>query len=347
MGKGRDGVVIGGRSIGHGERAAIKVPVTTTLNGAELALWMHVVRGRADGPVLTLMSTVHGGEWFTIEIVRRITLETDPAALRGTLITIPVCNPPALGQQMRNMPDDSDSPDLNRIFPGTHTWRSDLLAKTIAREAIQQSSCLIDFHMGPWGSAFQDILIGDDLPKPEVGDESERLALAFGSPIIRRANVVSGFPGPKSSIGYAGGVLGIPALGVEVGGVGFGERLEERWRQDTVRGVRGVMAAMGMIDGPPPPRPARQLIYRTAHRVNPTRGGFLRSHFGGDALVREVDKGTLLGEVISPYTRETIEELRAPARGLLFYVARDYPVQPGDWAYGLARTDDGSARWVS
>jgi predicted deacylase len=341
----RGSMVVGGRPIGPGERAAIRVPVTTGLNGSDLALWIHVVRGRADGPVLTLLSTVHGGEWFSIEIIRRLTAKTDPATLRGTLITVPVCNPPALGQQMRNMPDDSDSPDLNRIFPGVHTWRSDQLAKVIAREAIQRASCLIDFHMGPWGSAFQDILIGDDLPKAGLSEESERLALAFGSPIVRRANIVSGFPGPKSSIGYAAGILGIPALGVEVGGVGFGSRLEEQWRQDTVRGVRNVMAAIGMIDAKPGPRPARQLVYRSAHRVNPTRGGFLRTRFGGDALAREVDQGTLLGEVISPYTREVIEELRAPARGLLFYVARDYPVQPGDWGYGLARTDD--ARWVS
>jgi uncharacterized protein len=316
------------------------------LNGAEISLWVHVVRGHADGPTLTLLSTVHGGEWFSIDVIRRLTLETDPASLRGTLITVPVCNPPALGQQMRNMPDDSDSPDLNRIFPGTHAWRTDQLAKIIAREAIERSSCLIDFHMGPWGSAFQDVLIGDDLPKPGLADETEHLALAFGSPIVRRANIVGGFPGPKSSIGYAAGILGIPALGVEVGGVGFGYRLEEQWRQDTIRGVRAVMASMGMIDARPGPRPARQLIYRAAQRVNPTRGGFLRSHFGGEALSHEVEKDTLLGEVISPYTRETIEELRAPADGLLFYVARDYPVNPGDWAYGIARTDNG-ARWVS
>jgi predicted deacylase len=106
------------------------------------------------------------------------------------------------------------------------------------------------------------------------------------------------------------------------------------------------MASMGMVDQRQGPRPERQLVYRAAIRVNPTRGGFLRSHYSGEALARPVQKGNLLGEVISPYTREVLEELRAPADGLLFYVARDYPVQPGDWAYGIARTDEG-ARWVS
>ncbi|MGQ0568843.1 MAG: succinylglutamate desuccinylase/aspartoacylase family protein [Armatimonadota bacterium] len=346
MTKTRDELSIGGHLVGPGERRAIRLPITTGLNGAELALWVHVVRGRTPGPVLTLLSTLHGGEWFSIDVLRQIVRGTDPATLQGAVIAVPVANPPALARQTRNMPDESDSPDLNRIFPGTHTWTSDQLASAIAREVMPQASCLLDFHMGPWGSAFQDILIGDDYPQPGLSDETERLALAFGSPIIRRAKVVSGFPGPKSSIGYAGGVLGIPALGVEVGGVGFGPRLEDIWRQRTVDGVRAVMGALGMIDGAPNPRPSRQLIYRTGHRVNPTKGGFLRSSFGGDALGREVDKGTLLGEVMSPYTLTAIEQLRAPARGLLFYVARDYPVRPGDWAFGIANTEDGTARWV-
>lgn len=339
-------MTIGGHAVAPGERAAIRLPVTTGLNGAELALWVHAVHGRAPGPVLALLSTLHGGEWFSVDVVRQVVTGLDPEGLRGAVLAVPVANPPALRLQTRNMPDESDSPDMNRIFPGVHTWTSDQLVGTIVREVLAHATCLMDFHMGPWGSAFLDILVGDDFPRPGLADETERLALAFGLPIIRRASVVGGFPGPRASIGYAGGVLGIPALGVEVGGVGFGRRLEDRWRQMTVDGVRAVMGALGMLDGTPDVRPPRQLVYRTGHRVNPTKGGFLRSRFGGDALGREVEKGTLLGEVVSPYTFETLEELRAPVRGALFYVARDYPVRPGDWAYGLANTEDGTARWV-
>lgn len=343
---GRDDLAIGGRAVARGERAAVRIPVTTGLNGAELALWVHVVRGAAPGPVIVLLSTLHGGEWFSIPPLRQLVKSTDPSALRGTLIVIPVANPPALALQTRNIPDESDSPDLNRIFPGPLTWTSDQLVATITREVLSHATHLIDLHMGPWGSAFQDILVGADFPAPGLSDETERLALIFGSPVIRRANVVSGFPGPRSSIGYAGGVLGIPAMGVEVGGAGFGPTLERVWQRQTVDGVRAVMGALQMIDGAPDPRPPRQLLYRKSHRVNPTKGGFLRSRFGGEALGREVRRGTVLGEVVSPYTFEVIEELRTPADGLLFYVARDYPVHPGDWAFGLADTEDEGARWI-
>lgn len=337
---------IGGRRVAPGERAAVRVPVTTMLNGAQLGLWVHAIRGTRDGPVVALLSTLHGGEWWAVRPIRDLLAGLDARSLRGTVIAVPVANPPALALQTRNIPDESDSPDLNRIFPGPLTWTNDQLAATLSREVLSKAALVMDFHMGPRGSAFRDILVGADFPTPGLTQECERLALAFGSPLIRRANVVTGFPGPRSSIGYAGGVLGIPALGVEVGGAFFGPRLEARWRRETIDGVRAVLGAMGMIDGAPDPRPRRQLVYRKSHRLNPTKGGFLRSRNKGDALARGVKRGELLGEIVSPYTFEVIEELRAPVAGHLFYVARDYPVHPGDWAYGIADTEDPEVRWV-
>lgn len=337
--------VIAGQRVVLGTRSVIPVPVTTGLNGSELHLWVHAVRGQQPGPTLALLSGMHGGEWFSVETIRRLLAQTDPATLRGTILAVPVVNGPALALNTRNIPDESDSPDLNRIFPGPLTWTSDQLIAAVAREILAQASCMLDFHMGPWGSAFLDVLMGADFPDPAVTVESERLALAFGSPIARRAKVMSGFPGPRSSIGYCGGVLGIPGLGVEIGGLGFGPRLEEKWIGEALAGIRGIMGALGMLEGVAEPRPTRQLLYTTSHRVNPSKGGFLHSRYGGDTLGTAVTKGELLGEVISPYTFEVLEELRAPVNGLLFYVARDYPVHPGDWAFGVADTDQG-AQWV-
>ncbi|HET9879814.1 MAG TPA: succinylglutamate desuccinylase/aspartoacylase family protein [Candidatus Limnocylindria bacterium] len=335
---------IGATDVAPGARQVVTLPVTTGLNGAALNLTVHVVHGARPGPTLALLSTLHGGEWFSILPLRRLVQEEDPAGLAGTLLVVPVANPPALGRLLRNAPDRTDSPDMNRVFPGPLAATNDQLAAVVTKEILARSSCLIDLHQGPWGAAFRDILIPDDA-EPIAADHAERLALAFGSPIIRRAPVVKGFPGPRSSIGYAGGVLGIPAMGVEVGGAGFGAALEEGWIQATIDGIRAVMAELGMVRGPMPERPTRQLVYRKSHRVNPRVGGLLRSRFGGERLGEAIAAGTLLGEVLSPYTNEVIEELRAPADGLLFYTARDYPVEPGGWAFGIADTQEG-ARWV-
>ena len=39
--------------------------------------------------------------------------------------------------------------------------------------------------------------------------------------------------------------------------------------------------------------------------------------------------------MISPYSLDVIEELVVPMDGYLAYWARDYPVHPGDWAFGV------------
>jgi hypothetical protein len=108
------------------------------------------------------------------------------------------------------------------------------------------------------------------------------------------------------------------------------------------------MAVLGMHGGAAARGPAagrRQLIYSRAHRVNPRVGGLLRSRCGTDRLATPVTTGELLGEVVSPYTFKVVEQLHAPVDGLLFYVARDYPVHPGDWAFGVAETGR-DAEWV-
>lgn len=339
-------LVIGGQTTAPGTKQVVRLPVTVGLNGAELGLYVHVVRGRRPGPVLAMLSGMHGGEWFSTETVRRLLAGVDPTTLSGSLLVLPVVNAPSLVLNTRNIPDESDSPDLNRIFPGPLTWTSDQIIGTLSRQVLPHATHLMDFHMGPYGSAFMDMLVGADFPKDGLSDECERLALLFGSPIVRRANVMAGFPGPRSSIGYASGVLGIPTIAVEMGGLGFGPRQENVWHRMALNGIRAVMKAIGMLDEAPDPRPKRQLVYGTSVRVNPSTGGILRSYFGGDKLGVEVTRGTLLGEVVSPYTFEVLEELRAPVNGLLFYVARSYPVHPGDWAFGVASTEDGKARWI-
>lgn len=340
-------LVIGGESVEPGSRRAIKLPVTTNLSGGEVALWVHVVRGAQPGPTLVLLGGMHGDEWFTIEPIRRLLELTDPATLRGTVIAVPFVNSQALGQHMRNMPDNTDSPDMNRLFPGPLTNTSDQIIAKLTKEVVSHATHLLDFHIGPWGSAFNDMLIGGDIKDPEIAAESERLALIFGCPIVRAAAVMTGFPGPRSSLGYGAGVLGVPTIGVEVGGSGFAPEVEERWRQRNVDGIQAVMGAIGMIDGAPDPRPEKQLVYRTAYRLNPSVGGLLQPKIGPDRLSTRVEAGELLGEVRSPYTLEVIEELRVSTPGILTYISRDYPVNPGDWAFGIAVSDGPDARWVT
>jgi len=337
---------IAGTTIARGTRGVIRVPVLTDLDGSEIALVIHAVVGAKPGPVLAMHTVLHGSEWQTADISRGVVESLDPAEMTGSLLALPVANPIALASRTRNLRDESDSPDLNRSFGGEQTWIADQLARAITEHLLRHADAMIDFHSGLWGSGMGSVTSGRDFGDASISKRSFEMARSFGRTHIRRSDVATKFPGPKSAVGYAGQVLGIPGIVVELGGAGFDPELEREWLSGNVEGVRSVMKHLGILPGTPK-RPERVLIFDTVRRVNPTNAGILEPVFApADLMRREVAKGELLGRIWSPYTFEVIEELRAPFRGLVDMISRSYPTRPGDWAYLLADLDHPGTRWL-
>jgi predicted deacylase len=339
-------ITICGQALASGEHAVVKVPVLTDLDGCEIELVIHAVIGQQPGPVLALHTALHGSEWTAVEVTRAVIEGLDPAQMSGALLAVPVANPIAFASGTRNLRDESDSPDLNRSFGGEQTWIADQLAAAIARELYRNADSVIDFHSGIWGSAMGSVTCGRDFSSPSVSEAAYRLARAFGMPHVRRGDLATKFPGPKSGIGYAGQVVGIPGMISEIGGAGFSPETEARWAAENVRGVRAVMTEMGILPGAPEVAD-RILVFDTVRRVNPSTAGFVEPIFPAEDMMRvEVQPGELLGRVWSPYTFEVVEELRAPVRGLVDMAPREYPVRPGDWTYIVVDLDSPGNRWL-
>lgn len=339
-------IVINGQAIPRGQRGVVRVPVVTDLDGSEIALYVHAVVGAKPGPVLALHTALHGSEWQAVEVTRKVIRGLDPAQMSGTVLAVPVGNPIALASRTRNLRDESDSPDLNRSFGGQETWLADQLARALVEHLLRHADALVDFHTGLWGSAMGSITCGKDFSDPGVSERSFQMARAFGLPHVHRGELATRFPGPKSAVGYAGQILGIPGVIVELGGVGFDPQLEEEWVETDVRGVRGIMQQLGILSGEPQIAD-RMLVFERVRRVNPTNGGMLEPVFPPEEMMkREVQPGELLGRVWSPYSFEVIEELRSPVRGLVDMASRPYPVRPGDWAYLVVDLDHPASRWL-
>lgn len=332
-------------SVGPGEKAVVRLPVTADLDGAEVSLWTHVLRGRGEGPSLTLISTIHGDQWLSIEVMRRIVEQVDVGRMRGTIVVLPVANPVAFGQLSRSMPDRSDAPDLNRVFPGRQNWLSEQIARLISKELLAESDCVLEFHAGGWGAALMMVAYGVDLPNPEIVEASRQLARAFGCRSVHRGRIITVFPGPKSLTSYVSAVLGVPAIMVEIGGVGFAPDLEEQWITATVDGIWNVMRHLNMVEGQPQ-FADRYLLWDEMILVTPKCGGYLQPTVSPDRLMTEVPKDELLGQVVSPYTFQVLEELKAPKDGVLIMVPRPYPARPGDWSFVLVDTDPEVSEWV-
>jgi predicted deacylase len=314
------------------------------LHGGEITLAVHEIAGARDGPTLAVLSTLHGGEWLSIEVVRRLVARLDPQALSGRVLAVPVGNPVAFTTLTRNTPDESDSADLNRVFPGQYTWTADLLARAITEHVLKRCQYLIDMHLGLWGASLYAVAWPKDLPDADVVRRAGVMAQAYGCPLIHHLDVATRFPGPRSAAGYAGVHLGVVPLLVEVGGAGFAPELEERWIEENVAGMISVMRAIGMLEGEPIRLP-RYLHYNRTERVNPSVAGYLLPEIGPEMLARDAEPGQVAGRVISPYSFEELEVLRAPVRGAWVLVSRPYPVRPGYWAFGVANLEDPGTGW--
>lgn len=329
-------------------RHHLRLDVARDLSGRMVSIDVLVHQGASDGPTLTLLSGMHGDEWLHLEFFRRIDAELDHAALRGRVLMVPIANAAAFAHLSRNVLHEADAPDMNRVFPVTPRPQNGLpeqLAATLAHEVLARSDALLDFHLGIWGSTLGSSIVGIDFSDEGVRTASHELALTFGLPLVFETKMMSVFPGPRAAQAYVGEVLKIPSCGSFHGGAGFDGDLEDDWMTANYRGVHNVLRHLGMEDGAIT-RPDRYLAYEVVQRVNPRNGGYLIPERRRDTFGREVTAGELLGRVTSPFTFETIEELRAPMDGYLGYWSRNYPLHPGDWAFSVIPRDHPATRWI-
>lgn len=316
--------------------------VTTDRDGSPVRVAVHHLVG-GDGPRLGLVGAQHGDEWYVVRAMYELVRRAKDWPFTGTLSLVPVASPPALRDGTRITQASADEPDMNRIWTSERTWLTSQIVKTLAAEVIDKCDAVIDFHLGIWGSTFAGVCYAGDYPDRAVSERSRELAYAYGYQCVERLELMGVFPGPKSLAGYAGARLGIPAIGVEVGGAGFDLDQEREWLESFITGVRNVMSAMGMLHQDPPPA-SRVLETGPTIIVTPRNGGLMIPAREPEQLMRRVEKGELLASIISPQTLEPVEELVAPQGGWLFCAARCYLVRPGDWAFAIAPEE--GAEWT-
>lgn len=330
-------------------RTPVRLPVTTALNGMDVNIDVIVHDGDSRGPTLTLQAGLHGNEWQHLDFFMRLDRDLPKLRFSGRVVLLPMVNAVAFGTLTRNIQDDSDAPDANRLFPGgprPQVGLAEQIATVLAEGVLKHTDYMLDFHLGIWGSTLGSTIVGSDLTDEGVRSASRALAKAYGVPLVFNTKMLSVFPGPRAAQAYVGEVLRIPSCGSMLGGAGFAEDLEDGWTDANYQGVLNVLRSLDMLEGEPK-LPERYLIYENVQRVNPRRGGLLVPVNRRDDFGRVVTAGELLGRVVSPFTLEPIEDLVAPMDGFLAYWARSYPVNPGDWAFAVVPRDHPGTRWVS
>ncbi|NIM94058.1 MAG: hypothetical protein GTO18_10160 [Anaerolineales bacterium] len=330
-----------------GEKKVIQLPVAHLMEGADLSIAVHVVVGKKPGPVLTLMSLLHGDEWQTMEIVRRLVDSLSVDELSGTLLAVPVANPIALANRIRTTRGSPDAPDLNQVFPGGPGWFTQLMARPLTDEVLKESDYLIDLHGRWWGSNVEQLNYYNDHPDEGVNAKCYEMARGSGMRMLHNAKITPSLPSPRNCFGYAVGALNIPSIMVEIGGLGYAQDLEEGWTERGVQIVRNVLITLGMLEGDLE-LPERVLEYSSAAmvRVAASHGGYFEPAVDPNPLIREVVAGETVGRVISPHTFEVLETLVSPVNGTVFLLSRGNMIHPGEWGFAVVDTDHPEAEWI-
>src|SRR5262245_36678351 len=117
-----------------------RIEVTTMLNGAMLALPLHVVTGRAEGPTLGIITNTHGDEFLPTTAIRALLAQLDTRGLKGRLAVISVANPLATAAFGRLSPEQHGRTDLHEVYPGNPRGNTtQMIAAAIVENVVDHS----------------------------------------------------------------------------------------------------------------------------------------------------------------------------------------------------------------
>lgn len=300
-------------------RVTIDLPVTRLYTHSQIAMPVHVIRGKKAGAKLFVSAAIHGDELNGVEIIRRLLKLPVMKRIRGTLIAIPIVNVHGFINHSRYLPDRRD---LNRSFPGSE--RGSLaarLAHLFMTEIVEQCSHGIDLHTGA--------LHRSNLPQIRANLDDEQtaeLARRFGVPVLLNSDL------RDDSLREAAEERGIPMLLYEAGEA---LRFDELSIRAGVRGVVNVMRALEML--PPSSSKARKrfepVVARSSAWVRAPMSGILRAMV---PLGAKVQKDSLLGVIADPFgERESV--VSAPADGIVIGRTNLPLANEGDALFHVAR----------
>jgi predicted deacylase len=212
--------------------------------------------------------------------------------------------------------------NLNRLFPGRLTGSiSEHMAHVINKSILSQADAVIDLHSGSYCFICDYSYVHEDV----------EFAQAFGSSAVIKWKPI---PGTSSSMVHE---RGKPMVIAEFGG---GIYRDEFYIQKGLTGVLNCLKLLGILPGEPVFAP-NQVVSTRMSLLRPRHGGLLKPKVSGEDIGRVVSKDTLLGQIISPYTFEVLEEFRAPFDKNMITLVGSGPVRmhPGDFAYMVVDPD--------
>lgn len=286
-------------------------------DGSPIELPLLIASGKESGPTVWIIGCIHGDEYGGAASIIRFFQELELDSFKGTLIGLPVANPPSFKAWSRISP--MDGANLNRIFPGNPQGTySQRLAHVLLETIKESADYVIDLHSGGIALHVPFFMICKD-GQTDAAIKSMWLAERMGTDIIWKAEGETAAGGTGTDHYLKNG---IPSVTVEVGG---GTVVEEHERLFKLS-ISNALKALEMIPGEAPVQ-EKYTVYKKASFIFTKEGGlFVPAKKVGEIL----NRGDLIGSIMNLYGNVT-EEIRSPfdnaylaATGNLYW-----PTEPG------------------
>jgi uncharacterized protein len=296
-----------------------------TIDLAGLDVPYFEATGAEDGPLLTVISGVHGCEYASMEGVRRWTRSLEGRDLRGRVRAVPVLNLHAFHARSPFVVPD-DGKNLNRCFPGDPGGTlADRLAYAAFTQLITGSDAYIDAHCGDMVEALEPFALYETGP---AGEKASEMAVAYRLPYVIKQTKGPDRPISGTSTSAAADI-GVPAITAESGECGL---VQEEAVARHVRGLNGVLALLGIADlpeGTPDPSPTYL-----------TKFVWMRTERGGwwsPAVTtgEPVSEGQVIGTISTLDNAEVLETITAPADGVPIFITSSPAVADDGLLLGL------------
>jgi len=313
-------VELGTTTVDPGEKAWVELPVAEDADTSEIVIHACVING-GEGPTLWAQGLLHGSEHVGGLALRDSLTDIDPADVSGTIIGVPVANPPAFAAKHRLSPIDGS--DVNRSFRGDPTGTfSEMLAHTLFSTAEAHADFVLDLHNGgneyvvPGFSIFSRT---DDATEATVREMLDVAGLPYAVGIDRE------FGG---SMGTELADAGIPSAVIEVGGRGH---ITQDYYDANRHAIENIAKQVDVLAGAPTEETAPTYYDELEWLRTPT-GGFFEPAVEANT---HVEAGTVMARV-TDVTGDTKHTFEAPDDAVVLCMRTYGMARPGDWAIEIA-----------
>lgn len=302
---------VGTASAAPGQKAfgTIEVPAG---KDAAASIPVAVFHGAEPGPVLALVSGLHGTEYASVIAMEKLIQSLDPSQLSGTVIIVPLVNVPSFEQKVPHV-NPIDGKSMNGFYPGNPNGsQTDRVSWQITRQVVERCDYLIDYHGGDLDENLRPYAYWPKSGNAKQDAITHDMVLAFGLDHIIVWSDRPKDPNASRYLDNTANTRGKPAIAVEAG---YSGTVKPKDVQLLVNGTLSVMRYLKMLPGETTPVQNPVWIGKVDTVASEQTGIFY-------PLVQRgtyVAQGMKIGYVTDWYGR-TIYEAKAPAAGVVLYI---------------------------